>query len=145
MRNGLSSVRRAAPKDRLAVIGLLKESHAAAGFNFPFSAPHADLLFRQHLERGIVLVAGTPAQGVLMALTFDHPFGAGKWAKESCWYIAPQARGRAAIRMLDAYEAWARQQGCTAIGMASLASNDVSKIYERRGYAPAETHFVKAL
>lgn len=138
-------VRHATPEDRLDVIRLLRDSHAAAGFTFPFSAPHADALFRQHMVRGLVLVCGQPAQGVLMAMTFDHPFGAGRWAKETAWYIAPGARGRAAIRMLDAYEAWAREQGCTTIGMASLASNDVSKIYERRGYAPAETHFVKAL
>lgn len=140
-----SDVRRASEVDRLAVIRLLKESHAAAGFTFPFSAPHADMLFRQHMDRGLVLVAGNPAQGVLMAMTFEHPFCAGKWAKETVWYIAPEARGRAALRMLDAYETWACEQGCTTIGMASLASNDVSKIYERRGYAPAETHFVKAL
>lgn len=140
-----SDVRRALEGDRLAVISLLKDSHAAAGFTFPFSATHADILFRQHMERGLILVAGDPAQGVLMAMTFYHPFGAGKWAKETVWYIAPQARGRAAIKMLDAYEAWAREQGCVTIGMASLATNDVSRIYERRGYAPAETHFVKAL
>lgn len=142
---GRHSVRHATPEDRLAVIHLLKESHAAAGFTFQFSTPHADVLFRTHMERGLVLVAGTPAQGVLMAATFEHPFGAGKWAKETVWYIAPSARGRSALQMLDAYEAWARELGCTTIGMASLATNDVSKLYERRGYAPAETHFVKAL
>lgn len=140
-----SDVRRATACDRIAIIRLLQDSHAAAGFTFPFSAPHADMLFRQHMDRGLVLVAGNPAQGVLMAMTFEHPFGAGKWAKETVWYIAPEERGRAALRMLDTYEAWAREQGCTTIGMASLASNDVSKIYERRGYAPAETHFVKAI
>ena len=90
-------------------------------------------------------MAGQPANGVLMAMAFDHPFGAGKWAKETVWYIAPEARGRSALHMLDAYETWAREQGCSAIGMASLATNDVSRIYERRGYAPAETHFVKSL
>ena len=141
----LSDIRHATPDDRLAVIRLLKDSHAAAGFTFPFSAPHADALFRAHIERGLVLVCGDPAQGVLMASTFEHPFGAGKWAKETVWYIAPEARGRAALQMLDAYEAWAAEQGCTTIGMASLATNDVSRIYERRGYAPAETHFVKSL
>lgn len=139
------TVRHATPDDRLAVIRLLKDSHAAAGFTFPFSAPHADALFRAHMERGLVLVAGEPSQGVLMASTFEHPFGAGKWAKETVWYIAPKARGRSALQMLDAYEAWARVQGCVTIGMASLATNDVSRIYERRGYAPAETHFVKSL
>lgn len=142
---GEHKVRRATQADRFAVIQLLNESHAAAGFTFPFSAPHADMLFRQHMAAGLVLVAGNPARGVLMAVAFDHPFGAGKWAKESCWYIAPDARGRCALQMLDAYEAWAREQGCTTIGMASLATNDVSRIYERRGYAPAETHFLKSL
>lgn len=97
------------------------------------------------MERGLVLVTGSPARGVLMAATFEHPFGAGRWAKESVWYIAPEARGRAAIQMLDAYEAWAREQDCTTIGMASLASNDVSRLYERRGYAAVETHFVKLI
>jgi GNAT superfamily N-acetyltransferase len=145
MRSGLPDVRRATEADRLAVVRLLKASHAAAGFTFPFSAPHADRLFREHMASGLVLVLGEPAQGVLMARTFEHPFGAGLWAKETVWFIAPEARGRAALQMLDAYEAWAREQGCTTIGMASLASNDVSRIYERRGYAPAETHFVKTL
>lgn len=127
------------------VIRLLKDSHAAAGFTFPFSAPHADALFRTHMERGLVLVCGKPARGVLMAATFEHPFGAGRWAKETVWYVAPQARGRSAIQMLKTYEAWARDRGCTAIGMASLAGNDVSRIYKRCGYTPAETHFVKPL
>ena len=140
-----SDVRRADEADRLRVIALLRDSHASAGFSFPFSAPHADALFRAHMERGLILVCGRPAQGLLMAATFDHPFGAGKWAKETVWYVAPEARGRSALRMLDAYEAWARGQGCVTVGMASLATNDVSRIYERRGYAPAETHFLKSL
>lgn len=140
-----SDVRRADEADRPRVIALLRDSHASAGFSFPFSAPHADALFRAHMERGLILVCGRPAQGLLMAATFDHPFGAGKWAKETVWYVAPEARGRSASQMLEAYEVWAREQGCVTIGMASLATNDVSCIYKRRGYAPAETHFLKSL
>lgn len=138
-------VRPANEGDRLAVVRLLKESHAAACFTFPFQAAYAERLFKQHMADGLVLVLGEPAQGVLMARAFEHPFGAGLWAKETVWYIAPTARGRSALRMLDAYEAWAREQGCVTIGMASLATNDVSGLYERRGYAPVETHFLKAL
>lgn len=138
-------VRRASADDRPAILRLLKEAHGAAALSFPFSAPHISLLLDGHMSDGLVLVAGQPVHGVLMAMTFEHPFGAGEWAKETVWYIAPQARGGAALRMLDAYEAWAREQGCAAIGMASLASNDVSSLYKRRGYAPAETHFVKSL
>jgi len=140
-----SEIRRAEESDRLRVVALLRDSHKAAGFTFPFDAARAEHLFKTHLAGGLVLMLGRPARGVLMATAFDHPFGAGRWAKETVWYIDPVARGRGAIRMLDAYETWAREQGCTTIGMASLASNDVSGLYLRRGYQPAETHFTKAL
>lgn len=138
-------VRSAVEGDHHRVISLLRESHQAAGFAWPFQAAYADRLFWEHMAGGLVLVLGERAQGVLMAKAFEHPAGAGRWANETVWYIAPGARGRSALQMLDAYEQWAREQGCTVIGMASLATNDVSALYARRGYAPAETHFIKAL
>lgn len=142
-------IRKALPADKVACIKLLRESHAAAGFTFPFQASYAAQLFDQHmaLQSACILVLTREEQiaGLLMAAWFEHPFGAGRYAKETVWYIAPQARGRSAIKMLDAYEAWAREQACTAIGMASLVTNDVSKLYERRGFAPVETHFLKSL
>ncbi|MCQ6507856.1 hypothetical protein NPM20_23820, partial [Vibrio parahaemolyticus] len=89
------------------VVALLRESHEAAGFTFPFQAAYADRLFQQHLasDKTCVLVAGEPAQGVLMACAFEYPFGAGRIAKETVWFVTPAARGRRAIQMLDAYEA----------------------------------------
>ncbi|RSC31092.1 GCN5 family acetyltransferase [Agrobacterium sp. FDAARGOS_525] len=140
-------VRFAQREDRDRIVALLRESHAAAGFTFPFQAAYADQLFQQHLasDKACVLVAGDPAQGVLMACAFEHPFGAGRIAKETVWYVTTAARGRAAIKMLDAYETWARSVGCVSAGMASLATNDVSSLYERRGYSAVETHFMKSL
>lgn len=142
-------VRFATQDDKFACIRLLRESHAAAGFTFPFSAVHASALFDLHHASPqacvLVLRHQGQVQGVLMASWFEHPFGAGRYAKETVWFVAPLARGRGAIRMLDAYEAWAREQCCVALGMASLISNDVSSLYARRGFAPVETHFVKSL
>lgn len=139
--------RHATAADKMICIRLLRESHTAAGFTFPFSAVHASALFDLHYTspQACILIVGDKPQGLLMAAWFEHPFGAGRYAKETVWYVTEAARGRGAIKMLDAYEAWAREQGCSAVGMASLAGNDVSKIYERRGYAPAETHFIKPL
>ncbi|MBP0439579.1 GNAT family N-acetyltransferase [Tianweitania sediminis] len=140
-------IRHATASDRFAVIRLLRDSHAAAGWTFTFQAARAEALFKRHAESvdGCCLVIGEPAQGVLMATAFDHPFGAGKMAKETVWFVAPDARGRAALLMLDAYEDWARSLGCAVAGMASLATNDVSPLYERRGYRAVETHFLKPL
>ena len=143
------TVRLAAAADRLRVVALLRNSHQAAGFTFPFHAAYAVSLFLGHSGRDnaccIVLEQDGCAQGVLMAQSFQHPFGAGLWAKETVWWIEPDYRGRSGLRMLAAYEDWARGIGCVSIGMASLESNDVSGLYRRCGYAPAETHFIKTL
>lgn len=143
----VATVRKATTADKTACIRLLRESHEAAGFTFAFSAVHASALFDLHhaSPQACIMVIGDRPCGLLMASWFEHPFGAGRYAKETVWYVTPDARGRGALRMLDAYEAWAREQRCTAVGMASLATNDVSKIYQRRGYEPAETHFIKPL
>ena len=142
-------VRPGTSADRFAVIDLLRQSHVAAGYTFRFEAARADALYRLHLENpaacALLLERDGIACGLLLASAFDHPFGAGLMAKETVWFIAPSARGRSDLAMLDAYEAWAKSIGCVAIGMAALASNDVSKLYIRRGYAPAETHFLKTI
>ena len=142
-------VRFATSADKAACIRLLRESHEAAGFVFKFQAAYASALFDGHMSHNhacvLVFDLETQVQGVLMVSWFEHPFGAGRYAKETVWYVAPIARGRGAIRMLDAYETWARDQNCVALGMASLVSNDVSRLYERRGFTPVETHFVKSL
>lgn len=142
-------IRHGTSEDRFAVIALLRDSHKAAGYPFAFQAARADALFRLHLESplacALLLEWQGAVRGLLLASAFDHPFGAGLMAKETVWFIAPDSRGRGGLAMLDAYEAWAKSIGCVSIGMAALASNDVSKLYERRGYLPAETHFIKSV
>ncbi len=140
-------IRHATASDKMACLRLLRESHEAAGFTFPFSAAHASALFDYHhaSPQTCLMVIGDKPVGLLMAGWFEHPFGFGRFAKETVWWITPGARGRWANKMLDAYEAWAREQSCRAVGMATLATNDVSVLFLRRGYLPAETHYLKAL
>lgn len=140
-------VRHALPGDRNRVIALLRESHAERGYDYPFQAAYANQLFEQHMAHAnaCVLLFGDPAQGVLMSVAIEHPFGMGRVSSESLWYISPSARGRGGFKMLDAYEDWARKQGCKHAGIVSLKENDVSKLYERRGYVAVETHFMKPL
>lgn len=140
-------IRRSKMSDKSACIRLLRDSHKAAGYTFPFSAVHASVLFDMHhiSPNCCIFIMGDEPQGLFMASLFDHPFGAGRYANETVWFVSEGARGRGALKMLDAYEAWAIENGCVAVCMASLSTNDVSKIYARRGYLPAETHFIKNL
>ncbi len=81
-----------------------------------------------------------------MARAFDYELGQVRVAKETVWWIDPEHRGIAADDMLAAYENWAAERGVTTTGMAALATAPrAGRLYERRGYAPVETHFLKAL
>lgn|SRR5690606_39242296 len=140
-------IRRATPVDAPQIVRLLKDAHAAAALPFPFSAPHAMSLAQRHIAEPelLALVAGEPAQGVLLASSQDHPFAAVRYATETVWWIAPKARGIGSD-MLAAYEIWAAEQGCAFAGMAALASFPrAGTIYRRRGYREAETHYLKPL
>lgn len=138
-------VRHATPADRPVVVALLRAFHAAAGCTFAFDPVRAAALFTAHMMPGACVLVTEDLTGLLMATASDHPFGLGKVARETFWFVSPGARGRAGFELLDTYEGWAREQGCVSVGMTALASNDVSAIYRRRGYAVAETHFTKAL
>lgn len=153
------TIRLARSGDLERVVELLRESHVGAGFDradgptgftFPFDPEYARRLFLSHLigARAVCIVHDVDgaAQGVLMAMAFEHRFGPVWLANETVWWIAPAHRGSAAVRMLDAYEAWAAEQRCAFAGMAGMGDDpDVATLYLRRGYRAAEKHFLKVL
>jgi len=151
-------IRAARLSDSPRAVELLRDSRLAAGFDspggltgfcFPFDPLYAARLFMAHLGQPhrlcLVLDVDGMAQGVLMAVASEHPFGPVWLARESVWWIDPAHRGTAALRMLDAYEAWAAQCGCACAGMAGMGDDpQVATLYRRRGYRTAEIHFLKA-
>ena len=142
--------------DRAVV--LLRDSRTGAGFDnpqgvsgftFPFDPAYAARLFLAHVDRSdrycAVLDLGGRAEGLLLASAFEHPFGPVRVAKETVWWIDAEHRGRSAIAMLNEYEAWAARNGCQFVGMAGMGDDpEVGSLYRRRGYAVAETCFLKA-
>ena len=152
-------VRYATIEDKTAVIILLKHSREAAGFdridgltgfNFPFDPAYAERLFLLHLTGTaavcLVLDVEGVARGVLMAAAAEHPFGPVRLARETVWWIEPHYRGLGAVKMLDAYEIWARANDCEFIGMAGMGEDPaVGKLYQRRGFRTAETHYLKGV
>lgn len=146
--------------DTARVVEMLENSRSSAGFDtsegitgftFPFVHEYARRLFLSHLESkdgcAIVYDVAGIAQGILLAAAFEHPFGPVRLAKETLWWIDPSHRGgTAAVRMLDVYETWAKERGCAYAGMAGMGNEPhVAKLYERRKYIHAESHFLKTL
>ncbi len=151
-------IRRARPTDKVRVIQLLRDSRVGAGFDhadgptgfvFPFEPAYAERLFLHHAQSAgcvcIIHEVDGRAEGVLMATASEHPFGPVWLARETVWWIDPAHRGSAAPRMLAEYEAWAAAEGCSFVGMAGMGDDPaVAKLYQRRGYRVAETHYLKA-
>jgi hypothetical protein len=152
-------IRLATMADRTRAVELLAASHAGAGFDspdgvsgfvFPFVPEYAEHLFVTHLANGncyaLAHDVGGVAQGLLLAVAYEHPFGPVWMARETVWWIDPAHRGRVAIQMLDAFEDWARGKECRFVGMAGMGEDpDIGKLYQRRGYRAAERHFLKAV
>ncbi|NTS30662.1 GNAT family N-acetyltransferase [Phyllobacterium sp. BT25] len=142
-------IRRATMADKFRVLLLAKNFHEASGLPIPFNPPYASILFDQFLtapEKICIVLDRDGVQGVLAAQVGFLPIAPVRAATEVIWWIEPEYRGRDALHMLAAYEAWAEEQGCSFVNMVGLGSDPLpAKFYERRGYIAAERHFMKPI
>lgn len=82
--------------------------------------------------------------GMLGIFAFTHTVSGERTAMEAFWWVAPNARGTAGIRLLTAAEAWAHGAGATRLQM--IAPNDrVASLYQRRGYRKVEVIYQREL
>lgn len=70
-------------------------------------------------------------------------------ATEFFWFMDPAHRtGTGAIRLLHAYEAWAKEKGATEVRMVHLVGNhddQLGRIYQKLGYGLIELNYRKPL
>lgn len=69
------------------------------------------------------------------------------FASEIAWWIRPEFRGGSdAVRLLNAYESFSTDQGADYLSMVHLEGDNgdqLKRIYEKRGYRPLETQYIK--
>jgi GNAT superfamily N-acetyltransferase len=96
-------------------------------------------------ERGTVFVADVDGRvvGMIGLLLFENPLSGDISVSELFWYVEPEHRGHG-VRLLKRAEAWAREVGAEKVHMIA-PTPDVSRMYERLGYAYLETTYQKAL
>jgi GNAT superfamily N-acetyltransferase len=70
-------------------------------------------------------------------------------ATELAWWVAPEHRkGTAAIRLIQAFERWAKDSGASMVGMSNLEVGDnglVSSMLARMDYRVSEQTHVKRI
>lgn len=65
-------------------------------------------------------------------------------ASELAWFVDPAHRGKGAIKLVKAFEVWAKQMGADYTTMADIRGiADLSKLYERMGYELTEAAYSK--
>jgi len=87
--------------------------------------------------------------GGILAVISQPLFIVEKQATEIAWWIDPDRRGaRISIGLIDRFEAWAKDNGCTSAVMHSLLHlkpDAVERIYSRKGFEPREKAFLKMI
>jgi GNAT superfamily N-acetyltransferase len=84
-------------------------------------------------------------RGALGGVAYPDPYSGALIATEFFWFVSEGRRGHG-LRLLKAFEAWAREKGCSQIRMVHLMDlmpDKLDRVYRRFGYEPAEVHYSK--
>ncbi len=97
---------------------------------------------------GVLLVRevdGVPV-GMLGGSVFIHPLSGEKTAGELFWYSLPAHRGVTGVRLLKAFETWAREHGAAYIQMVQpVWADQVGALYAALGYQKLEVAWTRHL
>lgn len=141
--------RPARPGERFAVLGLARDFHAASGIPFDFDPAHASCVVADYIadpaKLALVWDVGGSPRGILAASAVPSPLAPVMVAQELIFWVDPAHRGRAGLRMVRAFEAWARERGCAVIGLSGLDDPRVSRFFAAAGFTLAENKFLKVV
>lgn len=83
--------------------------------------------------------------GWLAGFIAPFTFGLENMAVEFGWWVEPSKRGlKIGTELKDAFETWAKEQGCSLITMICLDDN-IGKLYEKWGYKLYERTYMKEI
>jgi GNAT superfamily N-acetyltransferase len=107
---------------------------------------------RACMQHGLLIVAEQDNEiiGMLLGIISSLWFARRTlWASELAWWVEPAARGgTAGIRLVTAFQDWARDQGAKVVAMSSLHLDHdgrVGNVLERMGFSPSEHTYIKRI
>lgn len=94
------------------------------------------------------LFDGEEVKGTLGGVASYEPNAPVRAASELFWWVEPEARGLASMRLYYEFEKWAKAKGCKTIRMVRLSDSmpeAIEGIYARLGLVEIERHYSKEL
>jgi GNAT superfamily N-acetyltransferase len=127
---------------------MARDFHAASPMgHLPFApeaAGAAAMLAVDSDDRVALVLDIDGLHGALIGSVRRYPLGPTITAYEDVFWIDPEHRGKWAIKLIAAFEAWAISRGAAIIGL-SCPVGTVENLYSRMGYNQSETTFAKAV
>jgi len=126
-------------------------------FNTAHFITSLDAMVKSKLGAVWVATDNQRVEGVMGGIAYPDLYTGAKCALETFWYVMPEQRsGSLIIRLLNEFERWATEENCQRIhiscltGWLSKKSNSstaeqIAKFFERLGYKPIETLYIKTL
>ena len=150
-----TQVRRATKDDKLTFAFLadtfLRESKYSLKMNPDKLLTNFDNVVSQDPEESSVsiflLEVDGRVEGMLVGATSESLFSDDTLAVEIAWYVSPDHRdGRKAYKLMNEYEKWAKEKGCTFVTMMDIHGlASLEELYNRKGYSLTEKTYVKEI
>lgn len=143
------SIRKAVADDLLDCLMLFKQFHKEAKLPYNFDANKTQSVFLETIgiESFETFVAEKDGDlvGFICCMFMEPLFSSDRISTDIAWFVNKDSRkSTAGFRLLKAYEDWALNNNIKYVGMAYLERvTDLSKVYEKKGYVKAETHYMK--
>lgn len=152
----VASIRRAEPKDLPEIIDMGREFFEQSGSQEFTTFDESSFVVTvialiSGVSGGLLLVAESNGECVGMASSVTFPFYcnmATKVSQEIFWFVKPDHRNGIGASLLDELETEALRSGAHVFltaALPGLRDRAIGRVYERRGYKPAENSFVKRL
>jgi GNAT superfamily N-acetyltransferase len=112
-----------------------------------FTRTWSELIGRQTGEIFLLTDDAGEIAGTLGAVAYPDVNSGELIATEFFWYVKDGLRG-GGMKLYRAFEAWARERGCTQIRMVHLLDSmpqKLARVYAHLGFVPAEVHYTKEL
>jgi hypothetical protein len=134
-------IRRATHEDVVRIVEFGAAFHAYSPYkDIEFDAGAFGAFCGRMIEAGVILLSDTGMIAGLLNPLYFNP--AVVMAAELLWW-APEGGGR---ELREAFEAWAAEAGAQGVQFSSLVDDRAERVrlnFERAGYAPIETAFLK--
>jgi len=140
----------AVPEDDLKALGegFVREARVPGGFKVDVFKRNWSMILGRNMG-AMWIIRNGKIQGALGAIMHPDINDDQPVAQETFWFVAPEYRGGTmGIRLLNEFETWAAFHGAKRIISAHLTTSmpeKVARVFQRRGYYPAETVHIKVL